>query len=489
MSKWMSSFMPWDSYGQLPQWGNMPFPLLQDAINETETATQAPIKMVTHCAVNAAFSVAQGLADYLRPDGGVSPLTNISLIVGETGERKSTVDSCFFKEIYKFGDDPSVSADRAAEHKVLTKIWELKEKLLDKQLKANFCSDDFDLQRLVDAFKENARQRPGPKPSFLYQDTSLTSLKLGLAAFPCACVHSTEGMSILKGPLFEEQGLLCSLYSGEPHKYNRLGRNIVLKDKRLCVSAHSQPKRTFRFLARFGEDFRDSGLAARMTVCLPNSTIGYRKHDALQISTTCRDRYDERLRYLLKTTERAARRGGFRRRQIRFRPQVAREYLEYANWIERQMRPNGRFEFARDYANRLADKVGRLSAVLHLIEDFEGDISLETFVAARAFYTEETNDFLFLFNYLPSEEFLADTLLKWLGQQQPEKPGEIGFKKSYIQQRAPVDLRKKATLDPVLALLEQRGLLHLDNSSSTTYVRPGLKPAYVVNQTLLSPGV
>lgn len=484
MSNWISSF---NSYAQLPQWGNMPLPLFQDAVNETAQATQAPIKMVTHCAANAAFSAVQGLGDLQRPDGGVAPLTNISLIVGETGERKSTVDACFFKEIYNFGDDPSGSPDQAVERNVRMKVWRLKEKMLDKQLAASLDDDDADLQRLMDAFKEHARQRPPQKATFLYQDTSLTSLKLGLAAFPSACVHSTEGMSILDGPLFEEQSLLCSLYSGEPHRYNRRGTNIVLKDKRLCVSAHSQPKRTFRFLASVGEDFRDSGLAARMTVCLLNSTQGYRAHDAIEIPTTCRDRFNDRVRYLLKISERAARRDGFRRRKIRFSPNVAREYLEYANWIEREMRPNGKFQFARDYANRLADKVGRLSAAFHLLEDFEGDIALDTFLAARAFYTEETNDFLFLFNYLPSEQFLADQLVKWL-QQQQIMPGEIGLKKSYIQQRCLAGLRKKATLDPVLGLLEQQGALHLQTFNNAVYVCPGPRTAHVVTQPLPSLG-
>ncbi|MBB6600295.1 hypothetical protein H6X63_11705 [Luteimonas sp. MC1825] len=87
------------------QWANLPLPILRGAVNETELATQAPIKMVTHCAVNAMFSAVQGLADFERPDGGTSPLTNISLIIGETGERKSAVDSCFFSELFAFRDN------------------------------------------------------------------------------------------------------------------------------------------------------------------------------------------------------------------------------------------------------------------------------------------------------------------------------------------------------------------------------------------------
>jgi hypothetical protein len=78
------------------------FFILGQAIIETERDTQAPGKLVAHCAVNAVFTAVQGLADFKRPDGGYSPLSNISWIVGETGERKSSVDKCFFGAMHDF---------------------------------------------------------------------------------------------------------------------------------------------------------------------------------------------------------------------------------------------------------------------------------------------------------------------------------------------------------------------------------------------------
>ncbi|MBB6600296.1 DUF3987 domain-containing protein [Luteimonas sp. MC1825] len=364
------------------------------------------------------------------------------------------------------------------------KVWEIKGKIIEKRLRASLIGGGLDQDRLTNTLKEHETQRPQRpyRTRFLYQDTSLVALKLGLAGFPSACVHSTEGMSLLKGALFKDQTLLCNLYSGEDYFYDRGNNSISLKDKRLCVSAHSQPKRTFEFLAAMGDDFRDSGLAARMTVCLMRSTQGCRTYDTIDIPTNHRQRFNERVRELLMASRRAAGEPNCKRRRVKFGPDATREYLAYANWVEREMNPNGRFQYARDYANRLADKVGRFAAAAHVFEDFEGGISMDTLMAARSFYNDETEDFQYLFNYLPSAQFLADQLAHWL-EQHPPHYGEPGWKKTSLQQRCFSSLRKKAALEPALAILEQQGRFHLQTINKTTYLCPGPRLIYYSQQS------
>jgi hypothetical protein len=470
MSNWMSSFMPWAP--SRPLWGCMPFPILQGAVNEVAEAAQAPIKMVHHCANNAGFAAVQGLIDFERPDGGIAPVTNISLIIGETGERKSTVDGNFFGEFYNFRQSNSANFPRAeAEHAVRLKVWTMKKKALEKQLKHALDSDRSEVERIVETLIEHGLQMPErtKKITFMYEDTSLASLKRGLANFPSACVHSSEGMSIFAGALFEEKNLLCTLYSGDTYFYDRADMNIALQGRRICVSAHSQPLRSIRHLSRVGDEFRDSGLAARMTVCLLESTQGYRRYDAVRTPTTYRDRFGDRVRDLLEQTLRAAEQVDFERRKVKFSGSAARECLAYANSIEREMRPNGAFAQARDYANRLPEKIGRLAAALHVFEDFDGDISLDTFMAARSIYDQESQDFIYLFNYVPSKEFLAERLLQGLHQYQ-QRSGDPGVKKSWLLQYGLSNLRKKVALDPILAILEQQGRIHLRTINKTAYV-------------------
>ena len=461
--------IPTRSYIDVPEFHDR-FPILGGAIVETLRATQAPNKMVTHCAVNAVFSAVQGLANFGRPDGGCSPLTNISLIIGETGERKSSVDACFFKGIYRFRSESKANHDAELEHRARMRLWNIERKILEKHATKALKDGHLANSHLVEALKQHDLRCP-MKPSivFLYQDTSMPSLKHGLSEYPVACVHSTEGMSILTGKLFEEQGLLCQLYSGETYLYDRMDKHLELEGVRLCVSAHSQPKRTLAFLEKMGDDYRDSGLAARMTLCLvTDSTQGHRFYDDIQTATTGRNRFEDRVHDLMTLTKGAVD-SKLGRQTIHLSPSAKRFYLDMANSIEEQIRPHGRFFNTRDYANRLADKMGRLSAALHFFEGFEGDISMNTLVAAQGFHDVATDDFEYLFNHLPSDHHLADQLLKWLNGRRP-RYGEIGIRQSDILNCCIPRLRHGPTLHRIIDLLERTHRVHVLEQRRTRFV-------------------
>jgi hypothetical protein len=482
MTSWRESQGQWQT-GTSPNWARLPFPTLRDAVVETAEDTQAPIKMVFHCAMNAVCTVTQGLGNYLYADGGKAPLSNFSVIGGETCEGKSRVDRNFFQVFYEFRESQGIAISRAAiDHRVRIKLWEMKRSVLENKIYAQVKNGESTDHQMMEELVEHEKLKPkrGKASVFIYEDTSLAALKRGLADFPYACVHSAEGMSIFNGPLFEEMNFLCALYSGDTYFSDRMNENIALPGRRLCVSAQVQPKRLIRFLAKMGDDFRDSGLAARMTFCLVESTQGYKTHDGIQFSTTARDRFNNRMRQLLKSSVRVANKSGFQPRGIKFDPSAQRAFLHYKNELERQIVPGGRFHNTKDYANRLAEKVARLSAAVHLFEDFEGHISIDTFLAARSVFEEESKDFMFLFNYVPSESYRADQLWNWLSQQQLN-PGDIGWKKSYIEQRCLNQLRKKAALDPALSLLEQQGKIYQRLLNGTKYVCLGqwAQPVYV----------
>lgn len=468
---------------------HLSFPILSQAIIETQNARQAPDKLVGHCAVNAVFTAVQALADFKRPDGGLAVLCNISWIVGETGERKSSVDADFFSAAHEFRESNAAEPNASNDYKVAKKIWRCHDRLLDAQIRKALKSSSPFAHIAIEAATAHMAAEPKPPKSvtFMYADTSPVTLKIGLADFPAACVHSTDAMSILRGALFREKTLLCELYSGDTHYFDRYGKRVALRNKRLCVSAHSQPQRTLRFLREEAEDFRDSGLAARLTVCyIDNSTQGYRTYDAVVMPTTCRDRFNDRFKHLLEATKRAARRRNFKRRQLTLSPEAVRAYLEYANWIEQQMRPGGVFENMRDYANRLADKVGRLAAALHLFEGFRGEISLSTFLAAQSFYNEATKDFQYLFNYLPSDQCLADLLLQWLRNHYMTKR-TTKVRKSYILNHCHPGLRNAAAVNSALSLLEHEELAYQHkDGSGTMWVSLGKRPD--VSWTKVLPG-
>ena len=90
-----------------------------------------PIRL--ECVSQAAV---QGVANLQLADGRTSPLTNISLVVGETCERKSATDACFFKEHFAFGGGWAGGSERDLEYSLRLKVWNIKKTALEKQLAA-----------------------------------------------------------------------------------------------------------------------------------------------------------------------------------------------------------------------------------------------------------------------------------------------------------------------------------------------------------------
>ncbi|EFD7094535.1 DUF3987 domain-containing protein, partial [Escherichia coli] len=75
-------------------------PLVRNAIIETQKNTQAPLAMVAISALTA-FSIAcQNQIDVCRPGNLRGPVNLYSLILADSGERKTTVDKVFMKAFY-----------------------------------------------------------------------------------------------------------------------------------------------------------------------------------------------------------------------------------------------------------------------------------------------------------------------------------------------------------------------------------------------------
>jgi hypothetical protein len=152
------------------------FFILGQAIIETERDTQAPGKLVAHCAVNAVFTAVQGLADFKRPDGGYSPLSNISWIVGETGERKSSVDKCFFGAMHDFRAANEVTPADMKKYAKTWRNWKAMESVLAARVRTALKNSSPFIQITRSAWDEHWAIEP-KKPAavcFIYADTSPT---------------------------------------------------------------------------------------------------------------------------------------------------------------------------------------------------------------------------------------------------------------------------------------------------------------------------
>lgn len=80
-------------------------PLVRNAIIETQKNTQAPLALVATSALTAMSVSSQNQADVCRPGNLCGPVNLYSLILADSGERKTTVDKVFMKAFY-LRDEP-----------------------------------------------------------------------------------------------------------------------------------------------------------------------------------------------------------------------------------------------------------------------------------------------------------------------------------------------------------------------------------------------
>lgn len=78
-------------------------PLVRNAIIETQKNTQAPLAMVATSALTAISIACQNQIDVCRPGNLHGPVNLYSLILADSGERKTTVDKVFMKAFYHQG--------------------------------------------------------------------------------------------------------------------------------------------------------------------------------------------------------------------------------------------------------------------------------------------------------------------------------------------------------------------------------------------------
>lgn len=391
----------WDVPTPPTTYGCLPFPTFQAAVNQVHDNSQAPQRMCLTTALSALSLASQGVIDVGTPSGRIIPTSLLILIVAKSGERKSTIEAMFLQAIRAFQAEHDKNYRIALErYERDVRIWTTKTKALEKALN-KLVSDRMNCVEAEAALRQLMDEEPvvPRKIQLLYEDATPQAILWGLYAdFPSAGLMSSEGGSILDGPAFADMPKLNALWSGDQLTVSRVTKGTFrIVDGRLTASIMVQPGIFDRHMDRHGGAVRDSGLYARFMVCYPASTQGTRflKHGTK--SSDHIDAFSARITEILERNLAIIRDPDFKRQVLEFSPEASARWLEFYNWVESELRPQGRFQEAGDHASKLADNVARVAALLHYFEGFEGLISLDTVNAAIQICDACSHDFTYLF--------------------------------------------------------------------------------------------
>ncbi|WP_417516113.1 YfjI family protein [Marinobacter sp.] len=447
-------------------------PLISSAAAEIEHNIQAPKPMIYSCIFGAISLVQQGLIDVRLPIGQVVPTSQMYLTIGDSGERKTAVESSVLAEIYRFQKRQKYEfTQNLRAWKVEHDLWRAERKAIIKSAVnkgAGEALSDLSRQQLLE--HENSEPKKPREFKIIYDDSTSEALFYGLYQnLPAAGLISSEGGGVLAGRAFNDLAKQNAIWSGDTITVDRATReSFDLVDRRLTVMLMVQNSAFEAYMDRRGEATRGSGLWARFLVSRPESTQGNRFVRNGSPAAEKQELFNSRMNELLNQVVGLLEAPESEKQVLHFSPDASNLWTDIANEIEVQIRPGGRFENAGDHASKLPNNIARLAASIHWFEGYEGDISKEVLNMAIDIGFWYSDEYLGIFLPPPRHIVDAQELRNWLDSVRMGNQRYI--RKNHIRQYGPGRIRNKVRLNDALDILKMEGQVSIFTAQNVTCV-------------------
>lgn len=376
------------TYMQHPKYPCTAYPLeICNAILELHEVIQAPMPLIGCTVLTALAAAAQGRVKVKLPIGASSkPISIFAVMLGESGERKSVVESYVMEPFHRRDEELASSfKTKLSRFEIEKKLWlKINEQLTRDIVEATQDGDSTDelLEKLL-VHGDSKPEKP-TRPDLVLQSASTRAVLDALNGRGKSIVlHSDEGDIILKSPLFESSGVLNKGWDGGPVYLDRAnGVRIAAHDIRFTFSILVQNNIFRSYQKAKGDHFRDSGFFARCLITAPPSQKGYRfltgaepawrhlpkLHRLItqQLESLPDDRVvpeSEQIVYELDDEAKAY-------------------WVQLVNDTELQLQPNGHFYDISDFASKACEIAVRISAILHHYSEQTGKVSRDSLVRA-----------------------------------------------------------------------------------------------------------
>jgi hypothetical protein len=417
---------------------------------------QAPLALCGQSMLAAATLAVQSYRD-IEIDGRIIPLSENFLSVGESGERKTAVDT-------------EVLRPHRAHEKFLRDQYEAK--LLDHEddLAAYKKAREEALKKAkARAEKKLALAALGDPPDepllpvFITEEPSYEGLvKLLLRGQPGVGLFAHEGGRMIGGyGMSEEQQLktaagLCELWDGKRISRVRGGDGAaLLYGRRVSMHLMAQPAVAQRLLGN--PLMIEQGFLSRCLTAWPASTAGTRKYQDVNLRTeTAMRRYETRISAILHSPLPLAegKRNELDPPTIALSDEAKGLWIRFHDSIEDQLADGASLAPIRGFANKAPEHVLRIAGVLTLYADLSAqEISTENVAHGIELIQHYLSEALRLFHASMTDPDLelAEKLLFWSQQRGPY------VALADIYQRGPNAIRDVVTAKRLAALLVAHG--------------------------------
>jgi hypothetical protein len=449
----------------LPEDSPEPFPV--DALGEVlgsaarviHETVQAPLAMCCNSVLAAAALATQPHGDVYITGIGKRPISEFFLTVGESGERKSTVDRWALAAVNDYGAELRRNHLKARQEYVMAMDTYkfVRRQTLAAHKKANKDAVATALREIGPA------PAPPATPVLIVSDLTLEGLRDVLDK-GCAAVgvFTDEGGTMTGGHAMLPENQLKTL-AGLSELWDGKELIIVRKLDGVCVLAGRRVSMHLMMQPAVAAQLLDNpmangqGFLSRCLCVWPNSTAGSRVFLDKDLNNDARlIPYNERLRDLLQTQPqmRDGAPGELDPNTLTIGSEAHELLVAFYREVEEQVGPDGEYRDIKALANKGMEHAARLAGILTVFEGVDTSVSADTMRRGcdlARFYLQEAlrikgvgRDF--------AERDQADRLLRSLQRSEDET-----FSVRDICRNGPGDLRKAALALPPLRLLEEYG--------------------------------
>lgn len=444
--------------GELPTWAG-------HYVQGVAHATETPLELAT-AMVLAACATASARRYEVRVSDGYTESTNLWLAAALTaGSRKSAVQSS--------AAAPLLSWEKFQAKKLEPEITRINSEIKTTEARVNALRskaakakvDAEAVSLAAQAAQLEADMPVAPKVPQLWT-SDVTPEKLGVIlkdnGEKMAWLSSEGGIFDMLGGRYSggvpNLDLVLKSHAGDPERVDRGSRPpVFLKRPLLTVGLSPQPDVLRGLSTKPG--FRGRGLLARFLILLPPSVLGYRTLETKPIPQNVEANYHSGIYAILDMPAQKNADDEIVPYVLNLSAEAFAEWKKFAKFVEQEMRPNGLFEQATDWAGKAPGAAARIAGVMHVIEHAHGQphqtsISINTMQRAAYLTWIIAQHSMFALDIMGADPTVtaARKLWQWI-----EQGRQSQFTVRYAHQKLKGTFPRVKGVEDALEVLVERG--------------------------------
>ncbi|HEL3759487.1 TPA: DUF3987 domain-containing protein [Stenotrophomonas maltophilia] len=373
--------------------------------------------------ISATTMACQGLIEVKLPIGQIRPVTQNLLVIAESGERKSAIDSRVFEPFRDFDSMIKKAHDSAFEaYQVEIDWWQTVNSSIRREID-KACRENEGMDEVKAKLAAHAKLKP-KKPKLravLRSDITQRAIMDALEGDgESIAIMTDDGESLFKNYAMSNLGLLNRLWDSPialPLDRADQERVAVLNPRvSICIMTQEEVLKNYR--EKRGKLAKGSGHWARYLVGFPQTTKGTRWLSPDELVWEHLPKFHARIRELLVQFQDMMVSGKVEREIVEFSDDAKARWIQQANNTEWMIRPGEYMSDIDDFASKTMEIVARLAASMHYFAGEGGKISLDTLERSIQIVMWHVGEFKRLFSphqpIIPDEKSDALKLAMWL---------------------------------------------------------------------------